>query len=58
MWYARGDHIPVLGHRGIKAKYPENTMVSFKAVIDLGVDLIEFAAREKHRFLASGIFTK
>ena len=36
LWYARGDHIPVLGHRGIKAKYSENTMVSFKAAIDLG----------------------
>lgn len=42
LWYARADHIPVLGHRGIKAKYPENTLVSFEAAIDLGVDLIEF----------------
>ena len=33
LWYTREDHIPVLGHRGIKAKYPENTMVSFKAAI-------------------------
>ena len=23
LWYARPDHIPVLGHRGICAKYPE-----------------------------------
>lgn len=42
LWYARENHIPVLGHRGICAKYPENTMVSFKAAMDLGVDLIEF----------------
>ena len=42
LWYTREDHIPVLGHRGIKAKYPENTMASFRAAIELGVDLIEF----------------
>ena len=41
-WYPKKDHIPVLGHRGICAKYPENTMSSFAAAIDLGVDLIEF----------------
>jgi len=42
LWHARPDHIPVLGHRGICRKYPENTMVSFEAAIALGVDLIEF----------------
>lgn len=42
LWYARPDHIPVLGHRGICARFPENTLVSFEAAIDLGVDLIEF----------------
>lgn len=42
LWYANDHHIPVLGHRGICAKYPENTLVSFQAAIDLGVDLIEF----------------
>lgn len=42
LWYAREDHIPVLGHRGICARYPENTMISFEAAIKLGVDLIEF----------------
>ncbi len=41
LWYKRQNHIPVLGHRGIKAKYPENTLISFAAAIDLGVDLIE-----------------
>ena len=42
LWYKKENHIPVLGHRGIKAKYPENTMISFEAAIALGVDLIEF----------------
>lgn len=42
LWYARPDYLPVLGHRGIAAKYPENTLMSFEAAIDLGVDLIEF----------------
>lgn len=42
LWYAKENHIPVLGHRGIAAKYPENTLPSFEAAIDLGVDLIEF----------------
>jgi glycerophosphoryl diester phosphodiesterase len=42
LWYASENHIPVLGHRGICAKYPENTMPSFRAAIELGVDLIEF----------------
>ena len=30
------------GHRGYAAKYPENTMISFKAALELGVDAIEF----------------
>ncbi len=42
LWYPRPDHIPVLGHRGICAKYPENTLLSFQRAIDAGVDLIEF----------------
>lgn len=42
LWYANEHHIPVLGHRGIRAKYPENTLPSFEAAINLGVDLIEF----------------
>lgn len=35
-------NIIVEGHRGYCAKYPENTLVSFEAAIDLGVDAIEF----------------
>ena len=34
--------IVVEGHRGYAAKYPENTMISFEAAMDLGVDAIEF----------------
>lgn len=34
--------IYVEGHRGYCAKYPENTMISFEAAIDLGVDAFEF----------------
>ena len=34
--------IIVEGHRGYCAKYPENTLPSFEAALDLGVDAIEF----------------
>lgn len=34
--------IVVEGHRGYCAKYPENTLISFEAALDLGVDAIEF----------------
>ena len=34
--------IIVEGHRGYCAKYPENTLISFEAALDLGVDAIEF----------------
>lgn len=36
------SEILVEGHRGYCAEYPENTMISFKAGIELGVDAIEF----------------
>jgi glycerophosphoryl diester phosphodiesterase len=41
----RGDG-PVLriGHRGAKALAPENTLPSFQAALDAGVDLVEFDA--------------
>ena len=35
-------NIIVEGHRGYCAKYPENTLVSYEAALDLGVDAIEF----------------
>ena len=36
------DKIVIEGHRGYCAQYPENTMISFEAALDLGVDAIEF----------------
>ena len=35
-------NIIVEGHRGYAAKYPENTLISFEAAMDLGVDAFEF----------------
>ena len=34
--------ILIEGHRGYCAKYPENTMISYEAAMDLGVDAMEF----------------
>lgn len=42
LWYANEKFMPVVGHRGISAKYPENTLISFEAAINAGVDVIEF----------------
>ena len=36
------NKIIVEGHRGYCAKYPENTLISFDAALELGVDAIEF----------------
>lgn len=35
-------NVIIEGHRGWRAKYPENTLISFCAAIELGVDAIEF----------------
>ena len=35
-------NILVEGHRGYCAEYPENTLVSYEAAIELGVDCVEF----------------
>lgn len=35
------DKIIVLGHRGYRVKYPENTLLSFKKAIEVGADGIE-----------------
>ena len=35
-------NIIVAGHRGYRAKYPENTLISFQKALELGVDMIEF----------------
>lgn len=46
-WFARkfvvAEKRPILvvGHRGWLARYPENTIVGFRAAIDLGVDFLE-----------------
>ena len=32
----------VEGHRGYRARYPENTLLSFRKAIELGVDAVEF----------------
>lgn len=37
--------IIVEGHRGYCAKYPENTLVSYEAAVNLGVDAVEFDVR-------------
>lgn len=35
-------NIIVAGHRGYKAKYPENTLLSFEEALKIGVDMLEF----------------
>lgn len=32
----------IIGHRGYSAKFPENTLMSFQAAIDISADMIEF----------------
>lgn len=35
----------VCGHRGYKARYPENTLLSFRQALDFGADMLEFDLR-------------
>jgi len=35
----------IAGHRGYKAKYPENTMLSYRKAFELGVDMLEIDLR-------------
>jgi len=35
----------VAGHRGWKSAYPENTLLAFRAALELGVDMLEFDLR-------------
>ncbi|RTZ94914.1 MAG: glycerophosphodiester phosphodiesterase [Deltaproteobacteria bacterium] len=35
------DHPLVVGHRGFRARYPENTRVSFEAATNAGVEMVE-----------------
>lgn len=45
MWNQGENCICVAGHRGFPDKYPENTLPSFCAAIDAGVDMIEMDIR-------------
>lgn len=46
MWKNESEkNIMVVGHRGMRTLFPENTMISFKAALDAHVDLIEFDVR-------------
>jgi len=38
--------VKVIAHRGLSSLYPENTLISFKKAIELGVDFIELDVRE------------
>ena len=43
MWELESEkNIFIVGHRGVRSLYPENTMVSFRAALKLRLDLIEF----------------
>ena len=41
MWNQSRTNIYVAGHRGYPEKYPENTLVSFQAAINVQVDMLE-----------------
>jgi glycerophosphoryl diester phosphodiesterase len=41
MW-GKHDGIQLTAHRGIKGLIPENTIPSFRAALDLGVDVLEY----------------
>lgn len=36
------EGITVAGHRGYKSRYPENTLLAFRAALDYGADMLEF----------------
>lgn len=43
MWSQESEHnLMLVGHRGIRALYPENTLLSFQKALDMRFDLIEF----------------
>ncbi len=44
-WTQNAQNIYVAGHRGWPARYPENTLESFQAAIELGIDQIETDVR-------------
>ena len=44
-WKQSRDNVYVAAHRGLCARYPENTVPAFQAAIDAGVDQIETDVR-------------
>ena len=42
LWQRTDTFTPLVGHRGNRYEYPENTLISFTKAIELGVDVIEF----------------
>ena len=44
-WTQSPQHIYVAGHRGWRSRFPENTLESFRAAVELGVDQIETDVR-------------
>ena len=44
-WKQSPNYIYVAAHRGDSARYPENTMESFRAAVEEGVDQIELDVR-------------
>ena len=41
----------IIGHRGFRAAFPENTMIGFRAALDAGADMLELdvrLSRDKH----------
>lgn len=43
--YADPRKVVITAHRGFSARYPENTMPSFRAALELGADILEFDLR-------------
>jgi len=44
-WTQSKKNIYVAAHRGWCSEYPENTMASFRAAVEIGVDQIELDVR-------------
>lgn len=49
-WTQSEKNIYVAGHRGMPSRYPENTLPSFQACLDLVLDQIEFDVRSTKDF--------
>ncbi|SFL23032.1 glycerophosphoryl diester phosphodiesterase [Paenibacillus sp. 1_12] len=42
---ANSPSIQIVGHRGYKSAYPENTLLAFQKSLEMGVDVLEFDLR-------------